>query len=108
MYIPRKIDSYLNQWKSDAIRTFAHANYRSVIEISFFEEPIYKTITGNGYSVNEIIKAISLLNEIIKAISLIDPAKEFIPGDTLIFFDEPQEFPRFLRIFDRQRLLFAD
>ena len=78
MYIPRKIDSYLNQWKSDAIRTFAHANYRSVIEISFFEEPIYKTITGNGYSVNEIIKAISL----------IDPAKEFIPGDTLIFFAE--------------------
>ena len=28
-----------------------------------------------------------------KNISLIDPAKKFIPGETLIFLDELQEFP---------------
>ena len=47
------------------------------------EEPKYKMITSDGYKVKEVIRNISLL----------DPAKQFIEGKTLIFFDELQEFP---------------
>ena len=43
----------------------------------------YKTILSDGYSVENIIKNISL----------IDPSKKFIAGKTLIVFDELQEFP---------------
>ena len=51
--------------------------------ISFVEEPKYKLITEDGYKTDDIIKNISRM----------DPAKRFIPGETLIFFDELQEFP---------------
>ena len=40
-------------------------------------------ITADGYRAAEIIKNISLL----------DPSKRFIPGKTLLFFDEMQDFP---------------
>jgi predicted AAA+ superfamily ATPase len=47
------------------------------------EEPKYKLITTDGYKPDDIIKNISRM----------DPTKKFIPGETLIFFDELQEFP---------------
>ncbi len=47
------------------------------------EEPKYKMITVDGYRAEDIIKNISR----------IDPSKRFIEGETLIFFDELQEFP---------------
>ena len=53
------------------------------MEINFIEEPKYKIITESGYSTNEIIKSISLL----------DNSKKFVPNETLIFFDEIQDFP---------------
>lgn len=62
---------------------FAIKNYENIVSINFVEEPKYKYITENGYSVSEIIKLISL----------IDNTKQFIPGKTLIFFDELQAFP---------------
>ena len=101
VYLPRKIDLFLQQWKSDnnkkplivkgprqvgkteSIKRFAEKNYESVVEINFVEEPKYKTITSDGYKADDIIRLISLL----------DPSKRFIPGKTLIFFDELQEFP---------------
>ncbi|MBQ9609868.1 MAG: ATP-binding protein [Lachnospiraceae bacterium] len=101
MYMNRKIDDYLINWrndpdkkpliikgarqigKSESIRHFAKANYNNYIEINFVDEPIYKEIVSNGYKCDNIIKAISL----------IDPSKSFIPGKTLIFFDELQDFP---------------
>lgn len=101
MYIRRKIDDFLLDWKKDkehnplivkgarqigkseSIRHFARENYKNVIEINFVEEPEYKAIIENGYSTDSIIKAISF----------IDPSKKFIPNETLIFFDELQEFP---------------
>ena len=46
-------------------------------------EPKYKTILSDGYAVEDIIKNISM----------IDTSKKFIEGDTLIIFDELQEFP---------------
>lgn len=101
MYLRRKIDSYLLDWKLNdnrlpllikgcrqvgktrSIMHFALSNYESVIEINFALEPKYKKITVDGYDVNSIIKNISR----------IDPTKKFIPGNTLIFFDEITYFP---------------
>ena len=97
----RKIDAYLDSWKNDperkpliikgsrqigkteSIRHFAKANYDSVIEINFVEEPKYKMIIENGYTVDDIIRNISR----------IDPSKKFAEGRTLVFFDEIQAFP---------------
>ena len=102
LYLKRKIDSYLKEWKADAdrkplivkgprqvgktesIRRFAEANFQSVIYINFVEEPKYKLITEDGYRPDDIIKNISR----------IDPSKRFNPGDTLLFFDEIQDFPQ--------------
>lgn len=101
IYLKRKIDDYLKIWKENAerkplvvkgprqigktesIRRFANANYESVIEINFVEEPKYKTIVEDGYRPADIIKNISR----------IDPSKKFLPGKTLLFFDEIQDFP---------------
>lgn len=101
MYLKRKTDDFLAQWKSDpdrkpliirgprqvgkteTIRRFAAENYENVIEINFVEQPKYKVITREGYEPGEIIKSISLL----------DNNKRFVPGKTLLFFDEIQDFP---------------
>lgn len=101
MYLQRKIDDDLLRWKNDpdhmplivkgarqigkteSIRHFAKTNYQSVIEINFIDEPIYRNIISAGYSADEIVRGISL----------IDPSKRFIPGNTLLFFDELQDFP---------------
>ncbi len=101
MYMMRKIDNFLNEWKEDpdrkplivkgprqvgkteSIRKFASENYESIIEINFVEEPKYEMIISDGYKTADIIKNISLL----------DPSKKFIDGKTLIFFDEIQKFP---------------
>ena len=95
----RKIDQYLIDWKNDkgkmplivkgarqigktdAIENFARNNYRNIVEINFALEKQYKDIFDNGYNVDNIIKNISLKN----------PNFEFIPNETLIFFDEIQE-----------------
>ena len=45
--------------------------------------PQYKNIFKNGFDINNVIKEISLLN----------PNFNFIKGDTLIFFDEIQDYP---------------
>ena len=101
MYLRRKIDQYLDEWKADpehlplivkgprqvgktaSIRRFAQKKYASVIEINFVEEPKYKMITADGYKTEDIIRNISRL----------DPSKRFAAGKTLLFFDELQEFP---------------
>lgn len=101
MYLKRKVDQYLKDWKkspdrkpliikgarqigkTESIRRFAAENYISFIEINFVEEPKYKTIVSDGYRAADIVKNISR----------IDPGKKFIPGETLLLFDELQEFP---------------
>ena len=85
------------KWKADEFRKplvvkgarqigkteFAKEHYKSFVEVNFVEEPKYKTIISDGYQTANIIKNMSR----------IDPAKRFLPGETLIFFDELQEFP---------------
>ena len=101
MYLKRKVDDFLCEWKSDpnrkplvikgsrqvgkteSIKHFAAANYESIIEINFVRDEKYKGIISDGYEASNIIKNISL----------IDPSKKFIPQKTLIFFDEITEFP---------------
>ena len=99
--LKRKIDKFLLDWKNlktrkpliikgarqtgktTSIEKFGKENYKSFIEINFVSMPEYKTIFNDGYTVDNIIKNISLHNGNF----------EFIPNDTLIFFDEMQEFP---------------
>lgn len=100
-YLKRKIDVFLEEWKQDAhrkplivkgprqigktesIRHFGTKHYDNVIEINFVEEPKYKQIIVDGYKTADLIRNISR----------IDPAKKFAEGQTLLFFDELQEFP---------------
>lgn len=101
LYLKRKIDTYLAEWKAnptrkplivkgprqvgktESILRFGNNNYSNVICINFVEEPKYKMITSDGFKTDEIIKNISR----------IDPSKNFTANKTLIFFDELQEFP---------------
>ena len=101
MYLKRKIDHYLEQWKSDpehlplviqgarqvgktaSIKRFAEKNYKYFVEINFAEEPNYKGIIEDGYKAESIVRHISRQN----------PSFRFVPDETLIFFDELQEFP---------------
>lgn len=95
----RKIDDYLIQWKqnpdrlplivkgarqigkTESIRNFASKSYKIVIEINFAFQKQYKDIFNDGFEVDTIIRNISFKN----------PNFEFIPNETLIFFDEIQE-----------------
>ena len=101
MYLKRKIDSFLCDWKknsnhnplivkgarqigkTESILYFAKQNYDNVVYINFVEEPKYKNIIVDGYKPEQICKNISLLN----------PEVKFTKGSTLIFFDELQDFP---------------
>ena len=101
MYLKRKIDIFLENWKAqsvkkpliirgarqigktEAIRHFAAQHYDHVVEINFVDSPAFKTITAEGYRPEAIIAAISR----------IDNSLVFNPGKTLLFFDEIQEHP---------------
>lgn len=80
MYFRRKVDSYLRQWKdkenrlpliikgarqigkTESIVHFASENYENIVFINFVLEGQYKTILSDGYSVENIIKNISLID----------------------------------------------
>ena len=99
--LKRKIDKYLVDWKNTkdrkpliikgarqigkttSIEKFGRENYKSFIEINYVSMPQYTNIFQDGYTTDKIIKNMSLLNSDFK----------FIPGETLIFFDEMQEYP---------------
>ncbi len=95
----RKIELYLETWKNrnhkpliikgarqigktTSILNFARRNYSSVIYINFYESPEYKQIFNDGYGVDNIIHNLSFMR----------PDLQFIPNNTLIFFDEIQEY----------------
>lgn len=100
-YLARKTDVFLQEWKknpdrypliikgarqvgkTETIRRFAKENYKNVIEINFITEPAYKVIIEEGFSADNITKLISR----------IDPSKHFDARETLLFFDEIQDFP---------------
>lgn len=101
MYLKRKIDGYLLEWKespihkplivrgarqvgkTESVLHFARENYPNVIYINFALEKKYLHIVDDGYDVATVLKNISLAN----------PAVHFAPGSTIIIFDEIQEYP---------------
>ena len=101
MYLNRKIDKFLLEWlknqdrnpliikgarqigKTESILHFAKKHYENIVYINFVEEPKFKHITEDGYSVEDIIKNISRM----------DPSKHYVPQKTIIIFDELQAHP---------------
>lgn len=101
VYLKRKIDLFLRDWKNkedhkplvikgarqvgktSSILEFAKENYKSYIYINFFDNPKYKNIFNDSFDPKDIVKNITAINQ--KA--------EFIEGNTLIVFDEIQEYP---------------
>ena len=99
--LKRKIDADLMAWKNNpdrkpliikgarqigktrSVEWFASQNYKNVIQINFVEQKKYRDIFDDGFEVDAILKNISLLN----------PEYEFIPGETIFFFDELQACP---------------
>ena len=101
MEIKRKIDAFLADWKARAdhkplivkgarqigktfsVTKFAKNNYAHVVEVNFALQPKYASIFEDGYEVGNILKNLSLLN----------PKLNFVPHETLFFFDEIQQQP---------------
>ena len=99
--LKRKVDTYLKDWKNNpdrkpliikgarqigktrSIEYFANQNYKHVIQINFVEQKKYRDIFNDGFEVDTILRNLSLLN----------PDLEFVPGETLFFFDELQACP---------------
>lgn len=98
MYLKRKVDDFLEEWKSKedrmpliikgarqigktkSIKQFANSHYENVVEINFVLQEQYRDIFDDGFDVDTILKNISLKN----------PDFKFTPKKTLIFFDEIQ------------------
>lgn len=96
--LKRKIDAFLVDWKKNpdrlplivkgarqvgktaSIRQFGGNNYENVVEINFLLQKQYRDIFDDGFEVDTILRNISLRA----------PQLEFVPGKTLIFFDELQ------------------
>lgn len=101
MYFKRKIDEFLLEWKKDpehkplivkgarqigkteSVLHFARNEYTNVIYINFVLEKKFCTIVSDGYDIETVIKNISFA----------DPTFKFVAGDTIIIFDEIQEYP---------------
>lgn len=101
LYLRRKIDAFLEDWRSrkdrlpliikgarqvgktECVRHFAEGRYESYVEINFVARPAFKEIIRDGFSVDDIVRNISM----------VAPEFQFVPHGTLIFFDELQEFP---------------
>ena len=102
MYLNRKIDKWLFNWKNrknknpalivgirqcgktESIKDFAKNNYKNIIEINFWNNPEYSSDFEGKLDVETLISNISIRF----------PKETIIPGDTLIFFDEIQECPK--------------
>lgn len=99
--LKRKIEKVLQEWKNrtdrkplivrgarqigktESIRMFGRQNYGNVVEINFALQKKFRSIFDDGYDVESITKNITF----------IDPSLQFVPGKTLIFFDELQDLP---------------
>lgn len=102
MYLERKIDKWLLDWKNkknkrpalivgvrqcgktESIKEFASKNYKNVVEMNFWFNPEFCSDFDGKLDVDNIISNISLRFPDIK----------IEPHNTLIFFDEIQDCPR--------------
>lgn len=99
--LKRKIDAFLLEWKQNpdrmplivkgarqigktaSISAFASENYPNVITVNFVLQKKFKKLFDDGYEVDAILRNLSLL----------EPSLTFVPGQTLLFFDEIQDCP---------------
>ena len=97
----RKIDGFLEEWRRDperlplivkgarqvgktaSVRQFGKTHYPNFVEINFLLQKQYRDIFDSGFEVDAILRNITLH----------DPRLEFVPHETLIFFDELQACP---------------
>ncbi|MDO4499652.1 MAG: ATP-binding protein [Erysipelotrichaceae bacterium] len=97
--LKRKIDQYLLEWKNredhnplilygprqvgktTSVEEFGKNNYESLVSINFITNPEYKSVFDN-FNPDDICRKLSLYN----------PEFKFIPNNTLIFFDEIQDY----------------
>lgn len=97
----RKIDGFLEEWrrdperlplivkgarqvgKTESVRQFGKTHYPNFVEINFLLQKQYRDIFDSGFEVDAILRNITLH----------DPGLEFVPHETLIFFDELQACP---------------
>ena len=100
--LKRKIIDQLSDWKADsnhkpvilkgcrqcgktfAALHFASENYENVIYINFFENPGAKDIFAGSLEVDHIVMMAS---------AYLTPSANFVPGKTVLVFDEIQECP---------------
>ena len=79
IFIERKIESQLLAWKAnpnrlplivkgarqvgktESVRHFAEGRYASIVEVNFALQPEFKAITRDGYSVESILRNLSLV-----------------------------------------------
>lgn len=105
VYLKRKIDTFLIEWKNDllrkplvvkgprqvgkteSIRRFGEQNYECMVEINFVEEPKYRMITADGYKTADLIRNISRM----------DPTKKFVEGKRCSFLMNCGSFRRLPR-----------
>ena len=96
--LKRKMDDVLREWKknpdrlplivkgarqvgkTETIRKFGRESYGNFIEINFILQQQFRGIFDAGLEASVVVKSISLIR----------PDWKFVPGDTLIFFDEIQ------------------
>lgn len=101
--LKRKIIDQLSDWKADsnhkpvilkgcrqcgktfAALHFASENYENVIYINFFENPGAKDIFAGSLEVDHIVMMAS---------AYLTPSANFVPGKTVLVFDEIQECPQ--------------
>lgn len=67
--------------KTTAVREFARGRYATFVEVNFLETPSAVSIISASRNTNDLLLRISALSD-----------KELVPGSTLVFFDEIQEF----------------
>ena len=102
MYMKRKIDDWLVNWKrkkgkspalvvgirqcgkTESIENFGKNHYKKIVRVNFWDNPECACDFGGKLTVERIISNLSLRF----------PETIITPGDTLIFFDEIQECPR--------------
>lgn len=70
--------------KTYSVRHFGEENYESVIYLNFFQNPDYLSIFSGSLEVDHLIMMIS---------ALLGEKASFVPGKTLLIFDEIQDCP---------------
>ena len=67
--------------KTTTVREFARGRYDTFVEINFLENPSAVDVISGAWNTSDLLLRISALSD-----------KELVPGRTLVFFDEIQEF----------------